>query len=88
MAIINKRNTSKYRSLLPDIIESLNAGTFEKVFSNKDSNMSKLNVNFKAANLTTLESGVTQLVHQGHRRVMYTDEGKVELYKNRVRNLN
>lgn len=33
-AIINKRNTAKYRSILPSIFDSLNAGTFEKNFAN------------------------------------------------------
>ena len=32
MAIINRRNTRKYKKLLPDIIESLNKGTFEDKF--------------------------------------------------------
>jgi len=31
-AVINKRNTAKYKSLLPNIFNSLNAGNFEKNF--------------------------------------------------------
>ena len=33
MAIINRRNTRKYKRVLPDIVDSLNKGTFENKFS-------------------------------------------------------
>ncbi len=32
VAVINSKNTSKYRNVLPDIVDSLNRGVFEEMF--------------------------------------------------------
>ena len=34
MAIINKKRTKKYKGILPDVIDSLNKGTFEDKYMN------------------------------------------------------
>lgn len=88
LAIINKRNTAKYKSILPSIIDSLNAGNFERLFA-KDGGNSQLNVNFKQANLSKLEDGVSSLVRQGDKIVYLNKDGSTtETYKNRNRKLN
>ena len=68
IAIINKRNTRKYRKILPEVIESLNKGFFEdkylKAFDG-GKELSYIVNNNSTADLTTLESEVRQIRKQG-----------------------
>lgn len=36
LAIFSKKNTKKYRNLLPDLVKSINTGTFEEMFMRKN----------------------------------------------------
>lgn len=80
LAVINKRNTRKYRKVLPDIINSLNKGTFEDKFGNAFSN--KLDpviispVEQKASDLSRLESGLDRLIQQGEDRIYVDGKGR------------
>ncbi|NQU52436.1 MAG: hypothetical protein HQ522_07840 [Bacteroidetes bacterium] len=91
MAIINKKNTRKYRSLLPQIVKSLNKGEFEKTFMNSYG-MDGMNIAVSSGqDLKALESDVSQIRKQGERRYYTDGKGQiVEVYKNlkRVYNAN
>lgn len=84
LAIVNKKSTSKYRGILPQIIDSLNKGIFEKKYGNSYSEGSlSLSVVRPKANLAILEGDVSEIKRQGERK-FYTDgRGRtIELYKN------
>lgn len=65
LAIINKRNTRKYRRVLPSIIESLNKGNFEdkymKAFKTGDRLATQITITKEAADLSRLEQDVHDL---------------------------
>lgn len=65
MAIINKRNTRKYRKLLPNLVESLNSGTFEdryaQTFKTGDALATQINLNRDKIDLSKLEQDVHDL---------------------------
>lgn len=92
MAIINKRKTRKYKSILPDIVESLNKGTFEKMFSKAyDAGGMSLNMVQNQSDLRLLESDVKAIRRQGESRSYIDGKGRtVVIYKNlkRVYNAN
>ena len=91
-AIFSKKSTRKYKSILPEIVKSLNKGEFEKKFGNSyGMDGMNLMVAGGGANLKTLEKGVDRLVNQGERRYYTDGNGRVvEVYKNlkRVYNAN
>lgn len=65
LAIINKRNTRKYRRVLPSIIESLNKGNFEdkymKAFKTGDKLATQITITKEATDLSRLEQDVHDL---------------------------
>ena len=79
VGVINKRNVAKYGvKEIGNIIESLNHGTFED----------KYGLSYVAsapADLSKLESGIDTLISQGSRRVIVTNSGVIEYYKNSKR---
>lgn len=82
-AVINKRNSRKYRREIPDVIRALNNGTFEQKYSGAyrigDTTMA---VQQQAPDLRELSSDVSAIREQGERR-MYTDgRGTHIVYKN------
>ncbi len=48
LAIINKKRTRKYRNILPDVINSLNKGTFEEKYLNAFTGSDGVNISFSA----------------------------------------
>lgn len=89
LAVINKRNTRKYRSIIPNIINSLNKGTFEKSFANSFIPSGDLpgdvfvNSGFDSPDLKNIEKDLSEIRKRGERQ-RYTDsQGRlVEVYKN------
>jgi hypothetical protein len=88
LAIINKKNTRKYRSLIPDIVKSLNQGTFEKSFSkafipSEDLPAQVWNANYDSPDLKNIEKDLSAIRKRGEKQ-RYTDsQGRlVEEYKN------
>lgn len=84
LAIINKRNTSKYKDVLPDVVDSLNNGTFEKEFMRQFENsgvgMNVVNVN---TDLSKIEDSLDAIKSQGGRSYYVDKKGRlVERYKN------
>jgi tape measure domain-containing protein len=70
-AIINARNTKKYRHALPDIVNSLNRGTFFEIFARRDDPQSPVNI--IDVNTSRMEGSLDTLVKQGKKHE-YTDK--------------
>lgn len=89
MAIINKRNTRKYKRVLPDIISSLNKGTFEEKFANAFANGETVQNKFiqteSKADLTKLENGVEAIKKQNSERIYALSDGRTLIIKGNVK---
>ena len=79
-AVINKRNSRKYRKEIPDIINSLNRGDFaEKYTKAYDGGMAVI-ANFDGkAELTSIAKNIGEMNERGKQTsVIYTLDGRVE----------
>ena len=89
MAIINRRNTRKYKRVLPDIVDSLNKGTFENKFSrafNKaDSLQAQLITVQSTTDLSTIERNVEAIKKQNSERVYPLGDGRTLIIKGNVK---
>lgn len=89
-AIINKRSSRKYRSLIPDIVNALNAGTFTEKYMHAFPSADAIAVNVAGGgtDISGLSSDVRRIREQGERRT-YTDaQGNVVMtYKNLTRRI-
>lgn len=89
MAIINKRNTRKYKRVLPDIVNSLNKGTFEEKFANAFANGETVQNKFiqteSRADLTKLENGVESIKKQNSERIYALSDGRTLIVKGNVK---
>lgn len=87
-AIINKRSSRKYRSLIPDIVNSLNNGTFTEKYMHAFPSADAIAVNVAGGgtDISGLSSDVRRIREQGERRT-YTDAqgNMVMTYKNLTR---
>ena len=87
LAIINKRNTRRYKKLLPDIIDSLNKGNFEdKYFSAFSSDNNYIMNNNSNVDLSTLENSVSAIKKQGETKY-YSISGKTIEIKGNVKRI-
>lgn len=89
-AVINKRNSRRFRRIIPDVINSLNRGTFPQKYLNAY-NTDGVNVTVQqnnAPDLRDLKDDVREIKEQNRRR-RYTDgNGNViEIYKNLTRKI-
>jgi TP901 family phage tail tape measure protein len=84
-AVINKRNSRKYRSVIPDVIGRLNNGTFAEKYLNANDG-ANININApeqKSADLTALSNDVRSIREQGERMTYVDGQGRtIEVYKN------
>ena len=84
-AVINKRNSRKYRQYIPDLINSLNAGTFERKYLHAYDGAEQVAVSVQGGNssdLRRLGNDVSAIRQQGE-RTTYTDaRGTHVIYKN------
>lgn len=89
MAIINKRNTRKYKRVLPDIVDSLNKGTFENKFSAAFNNVEGLQAKMITVETTTdlsnLERSVEVIKKQNSERVYALGDGRTLIIKGNVK---
>ena len=89
MAIINKRNTRKYKRVLPDIVNSLNKGTFEEKFADAFANGETVQNKFiqteSRADLTKLENGVEAIKKQNSERIYALNDGRMLIIKGNVK---
>lgn len=89
MAIINKRQTRKYRKVLPDIVDSLNRGVFEEKYLGAFKAPETIGLQMaqasqaKGVDLSALESDVRGIRKQGETKCYSLADGTVIMqYKN------
>lgn len=86
LAIINKKRTRKYRNILPDIVNSLNKGTFEDKYLNAFANSDGLNISFGSSeniNLAKIEDDVRSIRKQNEIKYYVLANGSILMqYKN------
>lgn len=89
MAIINRRNTRKYKRVLPDIVDSLNKGTFENKFSQAfdkaDSLQAQLITVQSTTDLSNIERSVEAIKKQNSERVYPLGDGRTLIIKGNVK---
>lgn len=90
-AVINKRNSRRFRGIIPDVINSLNNGTFaNKYLSAYDgANGLSLNIGGETPDMEQIKNDVSTIKENGKRRFYSDGNGTVEMYKNlkrRIRN--
>jgi len=85
-AVINKRNSRRYRHVIPDVINSLNRGSFaDKYLKSYRTDSVNLSVNNESLDIKGISDDVKEIKNQ-NRRKFYTSNGKtVEKYKNLTR---
>ena len=86
-AVINKRNSRKYRSVFPDVIKAFNDGTFAQKYLNAyNTDGLVLNVDGKAPDLRDLSDDVRAIKEQGAMRTYFDGTGAMIVkYKNLTR---
>ena len=83
-AVFNKRNSRRYRRLIPDVVRALNNGSFEKKYMNAYSGANGMTINVAGDNpdLRELQNDVREIKEMNRRRYIPTADGTIELYKN------
>ena len=84
-AVINKRNSRRFRRLIPDVIKSLNNGTFAHKYGNayNGADTITINANGGSTDIRELSNDVREIKEQNKRRFYVTGNGRVvEIYKN------
>lgn len=90
LAIINKRNTQKYRKQLPSIIESLNKGVFEDKYSNAFAETDRLNVAISQSNnpdLSRIENGIDAIRKQNELKCYTLSDGTMIVQEKNVKRI-
>ena len=88
-AVINKRNSRRFRKIIPDVINSLNNGTFaHKYLNSYGGDMVQLNVSSDRPDIRSLQEDVHEIREQNSRRTHVDGEGNtIENYKNLTRKI-
>ena len=89
-AVINKRSSRCFRKIIPDVINSLNNGTFAHKYlkSYSDGDGLTLNVTGQSPDLRNLSDDVREIKEQNRRRVYVDGDGNtIESYKNLKRKI-
>lgn len=90
LAIINKRNTRKYRKQLPSIIESLNKGVFEDKYLGAFAEADRLNIAVSQSNntdLSRIESGIDAIRKQNELRCYTLADGTTVIQNGNVKRI-
>ena len=87
LAIVNRRNTRKYRKILPDVINSFNKGTFEDKYLNAFAQGNNVNLamtnSHNDINLSKLENDVSKIRKQNETKYHIMPDGTIIIqYKN------
>ena len=89
-AVINKRNSRRYRDIIPDVINSLNDGTFADRYQRANSTMAGYAIGMIGGNtdVSRLEKDVRQIREQGEKSQYADGNGYVVVtYKNLTRKI-
>lgn len=90
LAIINKRNTHRYRKVLPDIIESLNKGVFEQRYASvfqKGENLQAVFNTQNSVDVSRLESSVEAIRRRVDERIIPLGDGSTMIIKGNVKRI-
>ena len=92
LAIINKRNTRKYKKVLPEIVESLNKGIFEDKYMTTFSAgqsiiVAQMQQPQSSVNLSHIEETLGDIKKQGDTRYFYGSNGEVIEVKANVKRI-
>lgn len=79
-AVFNKTNASKYRGVLPQIIDAINTGTFESLYQRKAAPLSVVHVS--GSDMSRTESELSEIRKQGETRIYTAGNKIVEITKN------
>lgn len=89
-AVINKRNSRKYRNVIPDVINSFNNGTFADRYQRANENMDNKVYNMfgVGTDITVLEKDVAAIRKQGDKMQYVDGQGNTVIrYKNLTRKI-
>lgn len=83
-AVINKRSSRRFRNVIPDVINSLNRGTFaDKYLGAYETSGLNFNVTGDTPDIADLKNDVREIRDQNRRRMFTNSRGEtVETYKN------
>lgn len=83
-AVINKRNSRRYRKEIPDVIRAFNNGTFEQKYGNAYAGGQNFIVadGKQSPDLTLLSDNVNSIREQGERKTYTDGKGTHVVYKN------
>lgn len=90
LAIINKQRTRKYRKILPDVVDSLNKGTFEDKYLNAFANSEGLSISLNSNNsidLSKIENDVQSIRKQNETRYYTMPDGTVIMQHRNVKRI-
>jgi hypothetical protein len=88
-AVINKRNSRRYRGIIPSLINSLNDGTFHEKYSTAyDDGGITVDVNNNNPDMDQIKSDVSAMRKNSERRTIIGSNGEIiEVYKNLKRKI-
>lgn len=82
-AVINKRNSRKYRQVIPDVIHAFNSGTFEQKYIGAYQGANDIQLaDSPQVDLGSLKNDVSAIREQGERRTYSDGKGTHVVYKN------
>lgn len=90
-AVFNKRNSRRYRRIIPDVVNALNRGIFERKYMNayKEGGEFTINVSQNSPDMRDLQNDVRAIREQNAVRYYTTADGKtIMIYKNLKRTIN
>ena len=90
LAIINKKRARKYRKILPDVVDSLNKGTFEDKYLNAFANSEGLSISLNSNNsidLSKIENDVRSIRKQNEIRYYAMPDGTVVMQHRNVKRI-
>ena len=90
LAIVNKRNTRKYRKILPDVISSFNKGIFEDKYLNAFTNTgdtSNIVLNSGNIDLSQIENDVRSIKKQNETKYYMLSNGTVVIQHKNVKRI-
>jgi hypothetical protein len=90
LAIINKQRTRKYRKILPDVIDSLNKGTFEDKYLNAFASSDGLSISLNSngnMDLSKIEDDVRSIRKQSETKYYALPNGAVVIQHKNVKRI-
>lgn len=90
LAIISKKRTRKYKKILPDVINSLNKGTFEDKYLNAFASSDELNISLNSngsVDLSKIENDVRSIRKQSETKYYTLPNGTVVIQHKNVKRI-